>query len=859
MLAVVVVAAAAFVVSPFTPANATVSPPSLSGHVTDGGQPVADVPVTLESTEGFEVASAVTDASGGYDIAQIMPGYYRLRFQLSPDVAQYFPQQLDPTAGQVIAFGRNAHIVVDESVVAHGSLAGTVFTDAGTPAEGAYVIAWDEQSQRRGFALADADGGYQFNYLPVGDYHVSVDLPGVPYTDWAEGKTTEGSADRVAVVAGQQSTQDVHVLPRATLTGHVSGIPFNSFPYMRMYDATTNAEAAFVSIGFDGSYNVSTFEGTYVLKLFLPDGNVLGPIGPVTLTAAQPAVRDIAIPSERFIGGSLKFDDGAPAAFASVTAANDNGATIRATTGSSGSFSLPVLPGTYTVEFRTEHQQQWAHQKTTAADADPIVVSTSSVSLQERLPVGGSISVTATDAPTGDPVNSFCASVEGSLPADSHDMPCTSNGTIVFNHLPAGTYTVSTSTFDGVYAGEESTDVAVSVGETTAVAVTMRHYASVEVHAQDADTGAAVNGFCAQLLFTGESQCTTGGAVTFAGVVGEQAVMVTPTSGYLPSDWQEVTTTVGETAVVAVPVQRAGTVTVQARDAATGAPVENACVELVDPKHPSSLGSGTTTCTDATGTATLPQVRAGGYNVFTWARDGVHGHQWLGTTGRGTGAEATAQLVKVKAGKTAALTILLDNAGAITGVVTDKATGQPLSMATVGISSPSFNYTPVEPLIYTDDQGHYTINGLGPYAWPVYVSAYGLASQWSGKAPDRLSATGVQVEAGATATYNVALTKGTRLRILVGDSNKVPPAHGAYVVIYNADTRDEVLTAFADSLGVLDARVLGTQNLKISYQLNFSERSVSGWYRNAAGFGHAKIVTVEPGDPQTIKITVDPS
>ena len=89
-----------------------------------------------------------------------------------------------------------------------------------------------------------------------------------------------------------------------------------------------------------------------------------------------------------------------------------------------------------------------------------------------------------------------------------------------------------------------------------------------------------------------------------------------------------------------------------------------------------SVNRSTATLDHTDGTLTVGgagafHLTAGTYNLFTWADDGVHGHQWVGTDG-GTGAQAKGRLVTVRSGRTTAVPpVRLDRAGTITGMVTE--------------------------------------------------------------------------------------------------------------------------------------------------------------------------------------------
>src|SRR5690606_19248430 len=138
-----------------------------------------------------------------------------------------------------------------------------------------------------------------------------------------------------------------------------------------------------------------------------------------------------------------------------------------------------------------------------------------------------------------------------------------------------------------------------------------------------------------------------------------------------------------------LPFTPAASVTTTVIDRQTGTPVADACVELVDVTRAYLLGNSRSVCTDETGTVTLNLMVPGKYKTFVWARDGVHGHQWVGPGRSGVGQFGKARTVTLAAGQSVTLpTIRLDKVGGdITGTVTDEDTGAPISQANVWLSS----------------------------------------------------------------------------------------------------------------------------------------------------------------------------
>jgi len=281
------------------------------------------------------------------------------------------------------------------------------------------------------------------------------------------------------------------------------------------------------------------------------------------------------------------------------------------------------------------------------------------------------------------------------------------------------------------------------------------------------------------------------------------------------------------------------------RDARTGAPVSRACATLVPVdrvaltsvmlgEEQSGRHAG---CTDEQGSLSVNGVPPGRYRLLVRPSDTTrYGWQWVSRHG-GTGERERAQVVRVRAGAvTRAPGVRLDAPGTIVGVVTDAASGQPIVGASVLVVPflPHPKYGDNGAL--TDEQGRYTVTGLGPYHWPLQFTAIGRATQWSGGAADRLRARPVRVRSDQTVTADQALTAGT---VVSGAVLVDEVATYAQVVAFNTVTGD--LVGVADAGSTYTLRLLPGQRVKLrcdcSYQL-------PEWHRDAASFDAATPVRV---------------
>ncbi|MGW0214326.1 carboxypeptidase regulatory-like domain-containing protein [Micromonospora chokoriensis] len=288
-----------------------------------------------------------------------------------------------------------------------------------------------------------------------------------------------------------------------------------------------------------------------------------------------------------------------------------------------------------------------------------------------------------------------------------------------------------------------------------------------------------------------------------------------------------------------------GQVRTVVRDATTGAPVARACAALV-PVDAAALAAVTIGedqlgryggCSDEQGVLLSGDVAPGKYRLLVRPYDvTVHGWQWVGRHG-GTGQRERAQVVHVRAGMvTNAPAVRLDPPGSVVGVVTDAATGAPVPYALVMVVPyvPHPKYGDHGPM--TDEEGRYTITGLGPYHWPVQFAANGFATVWSGGVGTRAQARPVRVRARQTATLDQALPAGTPL---TGEVRVDELATYAQVLAFDTATGD--LAGVADVGDVYALRLLPGQRVKLRCDCSYAQPV---WHRDAAGFDAATAVRI---------------
>ncbi len=552
------------------------------------------------------------------------------------------------------------------------------------------------------------------------------------------------------------------------------------------------------------------------------------------------------------IEGILTDSAGAPVPFATVNAFPVEGIGGGvASTDSTGHYRLNAWPGVYTVDFRPQTigggVAEYAHQSLDTDTAAHVTVAVGqNTRLDEQLLPTGSVSGRYTDAAgapiVGGRVQLVLASGFGGPSATTDDA-----GRYRLDSVFVGDYHAAFTSPDGsttqyapgVIDVAQAGDVSVAAGQETVVDDAALATGSVTVTATDASTGKKINKFCAGI--DGQSSCATTGTATVTGVrVGaESAYVYTEDFHYFVLESAPVTVGTG-TVALPVKLQPGATITLTVKDRATGRPVADACASA-QPTGDGRLPDGYGYCSDSQGVLKIGPIIGGTFNFYVHGPGGSsYGDQWVGASG-GTGVQGSALAFTIATGKTiAGPTVLLDHAGTISGTVTDPA-GHPVVNGLVSNSPYEPGSGPTGVTARTDPAGHYTITTLGPYRWPLLVTAVNLPSQWSGGVPNHKNATLITVTAGATTTYSPTLVAGITLSGTVRTGAGAPDP--GRVIVYNQGTGDVMGVAETDPAGNYSMSVLGSQLVK--FRLEPGEASQPGGWFGGADLASATAITLQ--------------
>ncbi|WP_433613384.1 carboxypeptidase regulatory-like domain-containing protein [Dactylosporangium sp. CA-139114] len=476
-----------------------------SGRITGSlhkrdGSPVAGAYLTAYTAGEQVMAGTVNTAADGTFSFELLPGTYKIEFYQYPLVYQWNGGTFTSESAAAITVVAGQATPLAETVIATGSIAGQLLKADGTPAAGVNVSANVPDGPGR-YATTGADGRYRMDDVPVrADWYVAFRGPG-GRTQYAHGKLTQESADRVAVTEGQVTTVDDQLLPTGSvrLVAHdaTTGAPLTGFCAWEASSSVGGCAETTELVVAD------MFVGTWHFSVNLGDHRHFDVIDqPAVVTAGQTTTVDVAMR----LGASLTV----PMTARASGAAADGCAQVARSGGefpvpygsgcsdwqsppTPGSVLIgPLEPGTYQV-FADPGDgalgSQWVGATGGTGDRDAAASVTLAAGDQATLaPVrfdgAGSIRGTVTDVNTGAPVPYACVSVVARTPGFSGDgcnQATATDGTYTIGGLGPYAWPVQFShqAYQWRWSGNkvtrpEATKVTVRVGKSVAANIKLR-------------------------------------------------------------------------------------------------------------------------------------------------------------------------------------------------------------------------------------------------------------------------------------------------------------------------------------------------------------------------------------------------
>jgi len=338
----------------------------ITGTVTnETAAPLASMTVAAYRTsDGTLAASATTNASGAYAIANLPGGSYAvLAYDPSGVYATSFYSDAESFESSKIVQLQSIVTAsnINFALVHAGFATGKVSSPSGTPLPKMTVAAYNPSGTRRGFTATDAAGNFTLA-LPPGTYRIAAYDDALIYaTTFFNNATSFETAASVTIAATASVNTNLQLPAAAKNTGLVTDrttlAPIANLR-VTLY-ASDGSVAARTATGTDGRYAVAVRPGglrvvvddpagTYATT-YVPDAESFATEPIVAAATGQTVIVDATMVSAgRLSGRVTDRTSGTPIAGITAAAYNLSG-TIRSmtTTDASGAYSLVVPAGDY--------------------------------------------------------------------------------------------------------------------------------------------------------------------------------------------------------------------------------------------------------------------------------------------------------------------------------------------------------------------------------------------------------------------------------------------------------------------------------------------------------------------------------
>ncbi|MFC6232579.1 beta strand repeat-containing protein [Paenibacillus allorhizosphaerae] len=596
---------------------------TISGTVSNGsGNPVSGATVSVSGVSG----SATTDANGKYTL-NVPAGTYQYVSVGATGYANYAQNNIQVNEGNATTVN-----------FSYGAISGIVTDESGNPLSGANVYTYNA------FQTTSAGGTYTLN-VPPGTYSVYADKNSAGYN-----KSTK---DNVQVTAGDTTNVNFSYGAISGTVTNASGNPVSGASVFASNSGSATTDAS-------GKYMLKVPVGTYAYVQVNASGYAAYAQNNIQVTAGNTTTLGFSYGA---ISGTVTDGNGNPVSGSSVYTN-----IASQTTNTSGSYTLNVPPGTYSVTVGSKPGYGSYSQTNIQVTGGNMATVHFSY---------GAISGTVTNG-SGNPVTGATVYASGSNGSVTTD----ASGKYTL-HVPAGTYDYVQAYASG-YANYNQNNINVTAGNVATV-----HFSYGAISGTVTDAGG--NPVSDATVYTNStSQKTNASGAYMLNVVPGTYTVTVSKSGYAPYSQNNIEATAGNTTTAHFSY---GAVSGAVRDA-NGNPVSGATVYAHNV-------SGSVTA-DASGKYTL-NVPAGTYaNVTAYA------------TGYPNYIQNNIQVI---AGNTTTIDF---SYGAVSGTVND-ANGNPVSGATVYANNVSGSAT-------TNANGKYSLN-FAPGTYTLTVSKTGYPTE----------------------------------------------------------------------------------------------------------------------------------
>ena len=226
--------------------------------------------VTVKVYDGAKLkGSATTGSDGKYTISNVPAGKYTVQVIVTGGY------KACGSTSECITLSCGQTKSIDFCLCppcANGKITGVVKCSSnGKKISGVKVRVYNSSNQEKGSAVTDSNGKYTISNLGAGSYTVKMEVP-------SGYEACGGTSSSVTVNCGQTKTVDFCLCPKVCKASTVSGVvkcdktgkPVSGV-VIKAYDAK-NTQVGSDTTSSDGKYSINLSEGTYTLKLTLPQG-----------------------------------------------------------------------------------------------------------------------------------------------------------------------------------------------------------------------------------------------------------------------------------------------------------------------------------------------------------------------------------------------------------------------------------------------------------------------------------------------------------------------------------------------------------------------------------------------------------
>lgn len=717
------------------------NPGAVAGQVRDAVTQLPIVGATVQAidSQGVVIDAFVTDVNGQYAFNNLLPGSYTFVFT----AAGYGSE----TRGAVVI--SNQTIILDAELTRiAGTLTGTITDPSTAPIAGAVVTVFLDNIQIAS-VLTDAAGQYTIPGLAPDQYTVVI------------GATNYGTVTLGATInSGQTTILDAVLTPDpGTLTGLVQETGGSPLPGVNITVTTSSGSGTIVAT------TVTASDGTYLITGLAPGNYIVVASAPTfqqssegatIVSGATTVINFTLAPNPGALAGTItNAQTGTPIQGANVQIRIlDAGGSVIATVSSdaAGQYSVSNLaPGFYTVVASAPNFQT----NDTIVQVFPNQTTIGDVALE---PNPGSINGSVTSSIGSTPIGGAIVNIINSNGALVTSTVTDPSGNFVANGLAPGNYTVSVFAID---FQNGSVGAVVVSGQSTPVAVQLQPFPGrITGTVTPILTNTVVELRDSNNVFVDSFLTNPDGTYSFENLAPGTYTVTASAQNFASAQGGATVISGGTTVVNLTLIPNPAIVSGQITQPG-GAPIPTAVVQLLD-QNGILVATGSA---DSSGIYTIGNVPPGSYTVVASAPG--FGQQIQGIT---VGPGQLLPDVNF---------VLTANPGSVTGVVTDRVTGDALGGASIVI----LDATTQLPVATTtaSNSGGYVIGDLAPGTYIVTASLPNYTTEQVGVIvlSDQSSTANLSLQpnpgtiAGAVVDTNGNPVTGNDIQIVVLNENNV--------------------------------------------------------------------------------------